>query len=260
MSVAAAAKAVKMQQPNLTAVENGRKRITEENLVKLGQLYEVDADELKELDLLRVGADRNDWYLSYAWLITDEFLRYLGLEAGASDIFVYQSSLVHGLLQTKEYAEAVIRGGAPYIRLTEVQPRIEVRLTRQQRLDHVDPLRVSALLTEAVLRQEIGGREVMRQQLAHLVRLMTENPHVTIQVLPFSVGAYAALGGPFSILSFDSPYLPAVAWQETLTPAAFYERAPQVREYTVALAETQNLALSAEDSLEFIREVAKEMA
>ena len=259
LSVASVAKSLRMHQPNLSAVETGRKRITTANLAKLAKLYGLAHDELVELTELQAQADHRDWYHKYGWLFSEEFVRYLGLEFGATSISVYQGCLVHGLLQTEDYARAVIRGGSPYIRLTEVQPRAEVRMARQRRLDGPYPLRLRVLIGEAALRQEVGGREVMRRQLEHLATVMQERSHVEVRVLPFRAGAHPALGGPFDILSFDSPRMPDLVWQETLTSTAIVDRQQQVREYAVALAETAETALTAQDSLELIREVAKEM-
>lgn len=259
LSVAAVAKAVKMQQPNLSAVETGRKKLTVANLTKLARLYELDVAELAELKELQIQADQRDWYHSYTWLFTEEFVRYLGLESGAAGISTYQCAMVPGLLQTENYAKAVIRGGSPYVRLTEVEPRAEVRIARQRRLEGTNPLRVTALLGEAVLRQDVGGPDVMRCQLEKLVRVAMEMPQIDIRVLPYASGAHPALGGPFDVISFDSPRLPDMVWQETLTSTALLDRPQLVREYTVAFAETAHRALSADDSLEFIRDIAKEL-
>lgn len=257
LSVGGAAKAVRMQQPNLSAVEAGKKKLTAANLTKLAKLYEIEPAEREELEALRVGADQRDWYHEYAWLFGEDFLRYLGLEHGADHLQVYQSSLVPGPLQTADYAAAVIRGCSPYVRLTEFEPRMEVRQARQQRLTGNEPMRITALLSEAVLRQEVGGPEVMSAQLDHLATMVTE--HVEIRVIPFSAGAHAALGGPFHVLSFASPRLPDVAWQETLANFAIVDKPVQVREYAVVLAETTQIALDAKASVALIRKLSKEL-
>src|SRR2546430_663418 len=192
-SVEAAARGVKMQQPNLSAVEAGKKKVTAVNLAKLARHYELDGDEVDRLCDLRLRADERDWYHGYTWLFGDEFIRYLGLESGAESLAAYQGALIHGLLQTEDYAKAVIRGGSPYIRLTEVEPRCEVRLARQRRLRDPEPLRLSALFSEAVLRQQVGGPDVMRKQLRHLLTMAEEHDHIEIRVLPFTSGAYSAL-------------------------------------------------------------------
>jgi transcriptional regulator with XRE-family HTH domain len=258
LTVGQAAQAIRMQPPNLSATEGGRKRITAANLAKLASVYEISA-ELPDLDVLRVGADARNWYHQYADMFNDEFIRYLGLEMAATSMSSYQSLMIHGLLQTEDYALAVIRGGSPYIRLTEVGPRTEARLIRQRRLSDDEPIQLSLLVTEGALRQRVGGPDVMRRQLLHLVASAEERPNVHVRVIPFDIGAYPAMGGPFTVLSFTPRRLPDVSWQETLTAASTHEKIQQVREYAVALAETNTVALNAQESIDLIREVAKEM-
>jgi transcriptional regulator with XRE-family HTH domain len=259
LSVGGAAKSVRMQQPNLSAVEAGKKKITAANLVKLAKLYEIEPDEREQLEALRLGANQRDWYHQYTWLFGEDFLRYLGLETGADHLQVYESSLIPGPLQTTDYASAVIRGSSPYVRLTELEPRMEVRQARQRRLTDDDPLRITALLSESVLRQEVGGREAMHAQLSHLATMATDHEHVEIRVIPFAAGAHAALGGPFHVLSFHSARLPDVVWQETLANFAIIDRQTQVREYAVVLAEATQKALDANASVDLIRQISKEL-
>jgi transcriptional regulator with XRE-family HTH domain len=258
LSVGAAAKAVKMQQPNLSAVEAGKKKITAANLAKLATFYEIEPAQREELEALRVRADQRDWYQRHT-LLGDDLMRYLGLEAGADQIRIYDGSMVPGLLQTNDYAVAVIKAGSPYVRLTELEPRTEVRQARQRRLVEENPLHVSALLSEAVLRQEVGGREVLRLQLEHLVHLATDRDNVEIRVIPFRAGAHAALGGPFRTLSFSSQQLPDVVWLETLTTFSIIERPELVREFVVVLAEASDKALDRAASVEYIRQISEEL-
>ncbi|HEV2779126.1 MAG TPA: helix-turn-helix transcriptional regulator [Actinophytocola sp.] len=258
LSVAAAAKAVKMQQSNLSAVESGKKKITASNLSKLAKLYEFEPGETEELEALRVGADQRDWYHEYTWLLDEDFIRYLGLETGAKHLRTYQNSIVPGPLQTTDYTLALIRG-APYVRLTELEPRLKVRQTRQRRLVGDEPLHVFALLSEAVLRQEIGGRQVLLGQLEQLVRLATDRDNIEIRVIPFGAGAHAALGSPFQTLSFASPRLPDVLWLEALTAYSIIEHPVQVHEFVVAFAEANANALDTESSVDFIRQIIEEL-
>jgi transcriptional regulator with XRE-family HTH domain len=259
LSVGGAAKAVRMQQPNLSAVEAGKKKLTAANLAKLAKLYEIEPDEREQLDALRIGADHRDWYHQYTWLFGEDFLRYLGLEYGAAHLRTYQSAIVPGPLQTTDYAAEVIRGGSPYVRLTEFEPRMEVRQARQQRLTSEEPIRITALLSESVLRQEVGGPEIMGAQLDHLATMVTEHEHIDVRVIPFGAGAHAALGGPFHVLSFASPRLPDVVWQETLANFAIIDRPAQVREYAVVLAEASQKALDAKDSIALLRKIGKDI-
>jgi transcriptional regulator with XRE-family HTH domain len=258
LAVAAVAKDLKLHQGNLTSAENGRKKITETNLARLGAYYELDAQEISDLQALRIAAERTEWYHEYAWLFGDDFQRYLGLEAGAASLALYHNALVFGMLQTEAYATAVIRSGAACFRMSEVEPRKEVRLARQKRLTGPGAMRLNALFGEAVLRQEVGGRDVMREQLEHLAQMAAE-PNIEIRILPFSVGAYPAVGGPYSIMSFDSEWLPDIVWQELMTQTLSVDRPRPVTDYSFALRETFTMAMSADDSLDLIWEVAKEM-
>ncbi|MBW4722512.1 helix-turn-helix domain-containing protein [Saccharothrix obliqua] len=256
LSVGGAARAVGMQQPNLSAVETGRKKITAVNLGKLLHRYELGEQESAELGALRERAERRDWYHQYGWLFGEDFMRYVGFEHAAATLRVHESCFVPGPLQTADYATAVLTTGAPYNRLTEVEPRLEARLARQRRLGGEDPIELVVLLDEAVLRHRIGGAVTMRAQLTHLVAM---SDRVEIRVLPFGVGGYPALGGSFHLLSFASTHLPDLVYQENLTSTTLLDRRRQVHEYAVAFAGSAERALSPADSREFIRQAAKEM-
>ncbi|WP_432907057.1 DUF5753 domain-containing protein [Micromonospora matsumotoense] len=176
---------------------------------------------------LRAGAARRGWWHEYSQLFPAEFLRFLGYEAGADHIRSFHPEAIHGLLQTEAYARAVIRGGTTTIRLTEVDRRVSVRMARQARLDGAHPLRISAVLSEGALRQQVGGPAVMRAQLDHLVRLATERPE-QIEM-------------------------------ENLTSVDIIDQSVRVTDYVVTFAETRELALGSDDSVELIRRIAKEM-
>ncbi|SCL27844.1 helix-turn-helix domain-containing protein [Micromonospora inyonensis] len=260
LTAAAAGRAIGIIQAYVSGVESGRVKLPAKRLAQIVAAYEFEPDEAAELEELRAGAARRGWWQEYAQLFPAEFLRFLGYEAGAEHIRSYHPEVIIGLLQTEEYARAVIRGGTTTIRLTEVDRRVAVRLARQERLDGEHPLRLSVLLGEGALRQQVGGPVVMRAQLDHLVRLATERPEqIEIRVLPFSVGAHPAFGGPFQVLSFPSPRLPDLVWQEILTSIDIIDQSLRVNDYVVTFAETRELALGSDDSLDLIRRIAKEM-
>ncbi|MFY1635201.1 helix-turn-helix domain-containing protein [Solwaraspora sp. WMMB335] len=260
MTAAAAGKAAGIIQAYVSGVEAGRVKLPAKRLAQLVDIYELEPDDAAELEALRVGAARRGWWQDYAKLFPNEFLRFLGYEAGASQLRSFHSEAIHGLLQTEEYARAVIRGGSTTIRLTEVERRVDVRMARQVRLDGNDPIRISTVISEGALRQQVGGPAVMRGQLDHLATLMTERPEqVEIRVMPFTAGAHPAFGGPYEILSFASPRLTDLVWQEILTFIDIVDQSTQVTDYVVTFAETRERALSSQDSLALIREIAREM-
>lgn len=133
-------------------------------------------------------------------------------------------------------------------------------MARQARLDGNNPIRISTVLSEAALRQQVGGPTVMRAQLDHLVRLTTERPEqIEIRVMPFTAGAHPAFGGPFEILSFPSSRLPDLVWQEILTSIDIIDQSVRVTDYVVTFAEAREQALNSDESIALIRRVVKKM-
>lgn len=260
LTAAAAGRAIGIIQAYVSGVESGRVKLPASRLARIIEVYELEPEEAAELEELRLGASRRAWWHEYGQLFPAEFIRFLGYEAGAEHIRFYDNELVHGLLQTEQYARAVIAGGTTTIRLTEVERRVTARMARQARLHTENPLRMTALLGEGALRQQVGGSAVMSEQLDHLVRLAVERPEqFEIRVLPFAAGAHPALGGSFQILSFPSPRLPDLVWQEVLTSIDIIDQSTRVTDYQVTFAEARERALGSEDSLDLIRQIAKEM-
>lgn len=261
MTAVAAARAAGITQAYVSGVEAGKVKVPADRLARLVAVYDLDPADAAELEALRVGAMRRTWWRQHAQLFPADFLRFLGYEAGADHIRSYDNELLHGLVQTEDYARAVIRGGNTYVRLTELDRRIAVRLTRQRRLDDDPPLRMTIVLAEGALRQQVGGPAVMRAQLDHLATLMTERPEqIDIRILPFTSGAHPALGGPFQILSFPAPRLPDLVWQEVLTSSDIIDQSARLGDYTVTFGEARERALSPTESLVMIRQIGKEMA
>nr|MDT0660389.1 DUF5753 domain-containing protein [Micromonospora sp. DSM 115978] len=247
-------------QAYVSGVEIGKVKLPVDRLAQLVKLYEIDPQEAEELEALRVGAMGRAWWHQYKQLFPAEFLRFLGYEAGADHVRTYQSELIDGLLQTEAYARAILRGGNTYVRLTETEQRIEVRLARQRRLTEDPPLRVTAIFGEGTIRQQVGGPEVMRAQLDHLATLMTRKPRqFQIHIIPYAAGAYPALGAPFQILSFASRRIPELVWQEVLTSSDIIDQSTRVADYLVTFGETLERALDFDESLALIRQVSKEM-
>lgn len=244
---------------NLSAIEGGKRRLTAAKLTDLAGVYDLSAEELAELEVIRARAERREWYHDYTTLHSEEFLRFLGLEAGAASERNYQAELIPGLLQTADYARATFKGGSPYIRPVEVGPRLESRLARQARLDGESPLRLSTVIHQAALLQQVGGPAVLAHQLEHLATVIEDHhDHVEVRILPFTAGAHALIGYPLTILSFDSPRLPDLLWQETISSQAIIDRRATLRECAASFDETMDQALTREDSLALIHHTRKE--
>lgn len=254
-----AAKRVGITGAYLSEVEKGKKNLSPDRLDELIEIYEFDSDEAEELRQLREQASHRGWWTRYSAIFTDELLRFFGYEHGAESTHTYDSGLINGLLQTEEYARAVIESGSPNVRLAEVDPRSDARLVRQQRLRGEDPLRMTAVMSEAVLRQQIGGPRILKGQLEHLANLIDEL-HETLEVLivPFeATGHHAMNGAGFHIMAFPNGTLPTLIWQETVTSTGLITDPLTVREYALAHSEAVKAALGPEDSLALIREIFK---
>jgi hypothetical protein len=141
---------------------------------------------------------------------------------------------VPGLLQTPEYARAVILLGHAGANADEIDRRVELRRQRQQILDRIEPPQLWAVIDEAVLRRPIGGPEVMRAQIEALIEA-AKKPNVRLQIIPFNAGGHAAAGGPFAILRFPEPELPDVVYVEQLTSAIYLEKRDDVDHYAIAM-------------------------
>ncbi|GAA3127831.1 hypothetical protein GCM10017687_48370 [Streptomyces echinatus] len=185
---------------------------------------------------------------------------YIGLETDAESLRVYEPQLVTGLLQTRAYAEALVQGALPETSTAEIDKRVQVRLRRQERITAAhNPLRLWVVLDEAALRRVVGSKLVMREQLEHLIE-MSQLPHVTVQVLPFEVGAHPGLNGQYAILEFADAADSSVVYLEGVTSDLYLEKAQDVQKYAVMYEHLRAQSLNVEASRQYIADVAKSYA
>jgi hypothetical protein len=243
-----------------SAVENERKVLSEEKLTMLVDLLEFDPEERRELLELREAAKQRGWWARYTGLFSDELRRFFGLEHGAQSIRTYDSLLISGLLQTEDYARAIMSADIA-VRQVEVDQRVGVRLRRQERLGGDDPLHLTAVISQAALLQQIGGPAVLRGQLEHLATMIEDHPdNLEVRVIPFTATACGLFGAAtFHLIDFASPRLPTLAWQETVTAAGIIDAPIQVRDLSLTYGEALRRTLDAQDSLSLIRRCAKEI-
>lgn len=243
-----------------SAIENERKILSAEKLRTLLDLYEFDTDEQQELLELREAAKQRGWWSRYSGLFSDELLRLYGLEHGAYGIRTYESLLIPGWLQTEDYARALISSDLANIRQVEVDQRVAVRMRRQERLGGDDPLRLTAVVSEAALLQQVGGDHVLRQQLERVAEVIETSPEtIQVHVIPFTATAGGVLGAStFHVIDFASAELPSLAWQETVTSQTVIESETQVRDLGMTHTQAITQGLDQQESLELIRRYAKE--
>jgi transcriptional regulator with XRE-family HTH domain len=250
----AAAAQLGWSSAKVSRVETARTPITVSDLRKLLDLYgasETEADRL--VDLARASRDRG-WWENYVGEAPSEYGTYIGLEDDASSISSFTAILVPGLLQTEDYARAMLKS-LLLMPPREVERLVEVRRKRQDRIYRADkaPLLLHAVLDESALRRQIGGLDVLRDQLRHLVSTAAELDNVELQVLPYSAGAHPAIDGTFTILSF--PRDPEIVTLENLDSHLFVEGEKAVYRYTLVFNELVAKALTPAESLSFIKQV-----
>ncbi|MEV5774570.1 helix-turn-helix domain-containing protein [Streptomyces antimycoticus] len=186
----------------------------------------------------------------------DWFVPYVQLERQATGISNYSAALVMGMLQTAEYAREVFQAAHPRARANEIDAKIERRLRRREVMEKDTPPLLWSVLNEACLRTAVGGPEVMAAQLAHLLK-EAESPHVTLQVLPFAVGASPAAES-FTLLTFDEG--PNVAYADTAMAGQLIDSPERVANATATYERLRAAALHPSHSLSMIRKVMEEYA
>lgn len=241
-------------QSKVSRIETGVSGVRPEDVNRLLDAYGMDDPKLREvLGALAgsAGGGGAGWWHAYRGLIPPQYRDFISLESQARTARTLETSVVPGLLQTADYARAVTRDSLDGLPAGQVDSLVEVRLTRQGVLRSDPPLRLSAVLDEAVLRREVGGRRVMREQLRHLARV-AQLPHVRLQILPFSVGGYVSLTSPFVIFSFPTASDLDVVVLDHLTSSLYLERKEDLAAYSSAFRTLQTHALSPEHSLDLI--------
>ncbi|MEW2378279.1 helix-turn-helix transcriptional regulator [Micromonospora sp. NPDC047812] len=226
---------IRASESKISRMELGRVGFKERDVADLLTLYGVTAPEEREA-LLKLARDANSpgWWHRYGDVLPNWFQSYLGLEAAAALIRSYEVQFVPGLLQTREYARAVVLLGHGRAAPAEIERRVALRMQRQRLLHREKPPQLWAVVDEAALRRPIGGPRVMREQVAALIEA-TKSPNIRLQVIPFAAGGHAAAGGAFTILRFGDRELPDIVYIEQLTSALYLDKRDDLDYYAVAM-------------------------
>ncbi|MFJ9029059.1 helix-turn-helix domain-containing protein [Streptomyces sp. NPDC102274] len=247
-----------VSQSKISRLENGRRSISQRDVRDLCGVYEVEDQRIVD-SLMQMAKDsrQQGWWHAFGDI---PYSVYIGLETDAASLRVYEPQVVPGLLQTRPYAEALINGALPESPVLDVEKRVGVRLRRQDRINTPDdPLRLWAVVDEAALRRRVGDRQLMREQLEHLVE-QSQLPHVTVQVLPFEMGAHPGITGHYAILEFPDASDSSVVYIEGVTSDLYLEKANDVQRYSVMYEHLRAQALNADQTRQFIADIAKEYA
>ncbi|WP_329572899.1 helix-turn-helix domain-containing protein [Streptomyces sp. NBC_01361] len=247
-----------VSQSKISRLENGRRSISQRDVRDLCGVYEVEDHRIVD-SLMQMAKDsrQQGWWHSFGDI---PYSVYIGLETDAASLRVYDPQVVPGLLQTRAYAETLITGALPETTPTDIDKRVQVRVRRQERIVAPDnPLRLWTVLDESALRRVVGSRTVMREQLEHLVE-QSQLPHVTVQVIPFDMGAHPGLNGQYAILEFPDAADSSVVYIEGVTSDLYLEKANDVQKYSVMYEHLRAQALNVEQSRQFIAKIAQEYA
>ena len=247
-----------VSQSKISRLENGRRAISQRDVRDLCRVYSVTDEKLIDalMTMARESRQRG-WWHAFGDV---PYSVYIGLEANAVSARNYESLFVPGMLQTREYAAAVIQGIQPEALPEQNEKRIEVRMRRQEAMHDPDkPLRMWAVLDEAVLHREVGGPQVMREQLEHLIAL-SHLAHITVQVLPYSIGAHPGMSGTFSILEFEDEADATIVYLEGVTSDLYLEKDTDVKTYSTLYEHLRAMALGPDQTRELIDRVAKGFA
>lgn len=242
-------------QSKISRIETGHSSVTTRDVRDMLGIYGVDGQDVDELVEIARAARQKGWWHPYSAVLVGA---YVGLEAAAKSIRAYEQQVVPGLLQTPEYAHAMIRAARPDFTEEEVSNRVRVRMARQSLLTRQDDsISFWVVLDESVLSRPVGGDDVMRMQLRRLAEAASMQ-NVTMQVLPFEAGAHAGMDGTFAILDFPEPGDSDVVYAENATGGLFLEKNDELRKYALIFDNIQAAALSPERTAKLIAELAEE--
>jgi hypothetical protein len=251
---------IRASESKISRMELGRVGFKERDVVDLLEMYGVGENaERDALVALAREANAPGWWHKHTDVLPDWFQTYVGLEEAASLLRVYEVQFVPGLLQTADYARAVISLGQPGAPEEEVERRLSIRMTRQELLAKQDGPRLWAVVDEAALRRPIGGQAVIQAQLGQLIET-TQNPRITLQVMPFWSGGHAAESGAFTILRFPEIGLPDVVYLEQLTSALYLDKREDAERYSEVMERLSVEAEPPERTAAILRDILADLA
>ena len=244
-----------INEATLYRIETARARPQRRTLVALLDLYGVTDPQRSDLLTLSRDADHQGWLQPYHSELPEGYTAYISFEAEARSVRNYESLYIPGLLQTEDYARAVIVGGLPTASHTEVEQRVQARLERQALLSRDKPLELWAIVDEAAIRRVVGGHDVMQAQLKHVLEA-AQAPNITFQMIPYDKGAHPGMAGSFVHMGFDDPLDPELVYVDSLAGDLFLEADADVRRYKLMFEHLQAAALSPRETSAELAKVA----
>jgi hypothetical protein len=256
---AAAGHHIRAHASKISRMETARVSLKVRDVEDLLTLYGVGEQERAEITALVRHSTRSDWWQSYGEVVPDWLQQLIGLERDAHLIRTYETQYVPGLLQTPAYARAVVRSGHRLAPPQEVERRVALRLERQRRMSEPGAPVLWAVIDEGVLYRPVGGRQVMRDQLAHLIHAL-RRPGVRLQIASYEASAAATPGAAITYLRFAQGFLPDMVYLEHLTSAIYLDRLEDVDRYRASLDELSTLAATPAASRVILEEALRHHA
>ncbi|MDI5963219.1 helix-turn-helix transcriptional regulator [Streptomyces sp. SL13] len=254
-----AARALDVTHATIRRMEKAEVGLKLPYVEKLLTTYGVtDPDEVEGFLTLAREANRPGWWHRYRDVLPEWFSAFVSLEGEARVIRAYEPHYVPGLLQTEDYARAVLRAGSPNAPAEAVERGLSLRLERQALLTRENPPLLWVVVDETVLRRPIGGPDVMRAQVDRLIEACAM-PNVRLQIMPFSAGPHSAMYGPFHIFRFEIQELPDMVCAESLVGAVYFDERDDVSTFLEALDRMSAQAAPAHSTEAFLGRVRKEI-
>lgn len=251
-----AAKALRVRTLTIRRLEKAEVALRPLYVEKLLETYGADRQLIDEFVDLAEQANEPGWWHSYRDAVPSWFTAYVSLETSAKTLRTYEPQYVTGLLQTPDYARAVLRGGLPNGSEEELARRVELRLRRQSLLDKAEAPTLWVVMEEAVLHRAVGSSDVMREQIERLLDV-SELAHVSIDIVPFAAGAHVGACAPFTYFRFEEPELPDIVYSELLSASVYLDQRADVVAHLEAHSRLA-LLTSSQDSKALLNRMRKE--
>lgn len=247
-------KALEVSRVYYSAIENNRSNLSPAKLATLLKILEFSESEGEEMAGLLRDSVGSGWWGQYGErVMSEEFAEFVGLEHGAKRALVYEGRVMTGLLQTRDYATEIIRA-APEVSLADAGKVLDIRMRRQFRLFDDDPIDLEVILSEAVLMQQFGGRDVLRGQLQDLAAKLESSLRLEVRIQPFARTPMGlASASTLVLLEFESPHLPVMAWREAGAPLGITYDDDTLASLRLRFDEARRSALNTEESMALIR-------
>ncbi len=244
-------------ESKVSRIETANSSVRNPDLTKLFDLYGTSVVERGRIIALATQSRQRAWWEAYGEALLGAYETMIGFESEAAEVFIYDAVILHGLLQTVEYAGAIINSVSAGERPDVVTQRVSVRMARQAVLTRDPPPKIWAILDEAVLKRPVGGGDVMKRQLMRLLEI-ADRPTVTLQMVPFERGAHRGIDGAFTVLDFAGETEQPLVYCDGMTGGVFRTRPEEVRRYLMAFESLRTVALSHTETLEYIQRAIRD--